>query len=148
MAATSVQFAVATHILTALAFHYGEEVKSSTLAESVNAEPTFVRRSISKLAKAGLVATSRGKNGSCSLARAPSEITLRDIYLASEAPGAVAIHKYKAKKGCPVSANIKGCMSEIQDEIQRSIEATLGRTTLADVVGGIRGKEKRADTSA
>ena len=42
MTATSVQFAVARHILTALGFHYGREITSKTLAESVNAEPTFV----------------------------------------------------------------------------------------------------------
>jgi hypothetical protein len=39
----SVQFSVATHIMAALRFYDGEEISSSTHAESVNADPTFVR---------------------------------------------------------------------------------------------------------
>ena len=61
MAGSSVQFAIATHIMTALSFYYGKAVTSASLAESVNTDPTFMRKSLSKLAKAGLVVTSRGK---------------------------------------------------------------------------------------
>jgi Rrf2 family protein len=143
MAATSVQFAVATHIMTALGFYYGSDVTSSTLADSVNAEPTFVRKSISKLAKAGLVVTSRGKNGSCMLARPPEQITLRDIYLASEAPKAFEVHSYPVEKNCPVSTNIQTCMSAIQVQTQKSVESVLAETTLADVVQDISKRARK-----
>ena len=63
MSATSVQFTVAAHIMAALGFRRGEETPSAMLAESVNADPTFVRKSLSKLSKAGLIVTTRGKNG-------------------------------------------------------------------------------------
>jgi hypothetical protein len=53
MSVKSVQFAVASHIMAALGFYNGEEVSSATLAESVNANPTFVRKSLSKLSKGG-----------------------------------------------------------------------------------------------
>ncbi len=46
MSATSVQFTVAAHIMTALGFYHGKEIPSATLAESVNADPTFVRKSL------------------------------------------------------------------------------------------------------
>jgi Rrf2 family protein len=143
MAATNVQFAVATHIMAALGFNYGKEVHSGLLAQSVNAEPTFIRKSLSKLAKAGLVVTVRGKNGSCSLARSPQRITLWDIYLASEAPGAFAIHSYPVEKTCPISSNIKPCMSAIQLQMRRGIEQTLSKTTLAEVVANIRKRRKK-----
>jgi len=143
MAAANVQFAVATHIMTALGFHYGEELNSSVLAHSVNAEPTFVRKSLSKLAKAGLVVTTRGKNGACVLARSPRRITLRDIYLASEAPGAFAMHSYPVQKTCPISSNIKACMSAVQVQTRRGIEHALARTTLAAVVADIRKRMKK-----
>jgi DNA-binding IscR family transcriptional regulator len=42
----------------------------------VNADPTFVRKSLSKLSKAGLVITTRGKNGASGLTRSPKRITL------------------------------------------------------------------------
>src|ERR1700689_1078699 len=48
--------------LTALVFFHGKEISSAALAESVNADPTFVRKSLSKLFKAGLVVTTRGTN--------------------------------------------------------------------------------------
>src|SRR6202140_2029513 len=54
MSVKSVQFTVAAHIMAALGYFHGEEISSATLADSVNADPTFVRKSLSKLSKAGL----------------------------------------------------------------------------------------------
>jgi DNA-binding IscR family transcriptional regulator len=62
------------HIMAALGFrHGGEQLPSATLAESVNANPTFVRKSLSKLSKAGLIATTRGKDGASRLTRSLSK---------------------------------------------------------------------------
>src|SRR5271169_2827772 len=138
MSATSVQFAVAAHIMAALGFRPGEEVRSATLAESVNADPTFVRKSLSKLSKAGLIITTRGKNGASGLTRSPEQITLLDIYRASAAPPTFAIHSYPVEKRCPISTNIKGCMRSVLRKAQESFESTLDGITLADVVGEIR----------
>ena len=85
MSVKSVQFSVAAHILAALGIYPGGEVGSATLADSVRANPTFVRKSLSKLSKAGLVVTTRGKTGASVLARPPKGITLLDIYRASAA---------------------------------------------------------------
>ena len=138
MSATSVQFTVATHIMAALGFFRGKEIPSATLAGSVNADPSFVRKSLSKLSKAGLIVTTRGKDGASTLTRSPKEITLLDIYRASAAPPTFAIHKYPVEKRCPISRNIKGCMSSVLKKAQNSFEKTLDRITLADVVGEIR----------
>ena len=140
MSATSVQFTVAAHIMAALGDRHGEEISSATLAESVNADPTFVRKSLSKLSKAGLVVTKRGKSGSSVLARPPRQITLLDIYRASAAPPAFAIHSYPVEKKCPVSRNLKECMSGVLSQAQGGFEKTLARITLADLVGQIREK--------
>ena len=138
MAATSVQFTVAAHIMAALGFFYGKEISSATLAESVNADPTFVRKSLSKLSKAGLILTTRGKNGASTLTRSPRLITLLDIYRASAAPPTFAIHSYPVEKRCPISSNIKGCMSSVLKQAQAGFENTLDGITLADLVGEIR----------
>src|SRR5271168_1583776 len=53
MSVKSVQFAVATHIMAALGIYPDGEIGSATLADSVKANPTFVRKSLSKLSKAG-----------------------------------------------------------------------------------------------
>ena len=138
MAATSVQFTVAAHIMAALGFFHGEEVSSATLAESVKADRTFVRKSLSKLSKAGLIVTTRGKNGASTLTRSPEQVTLLDIYRASAAPPTFAIHSYPVEKRCPISRNIKECMSSVLKKGQNSFENALDRITLADVVGEIR----------
>jgi Rrf2 family protein len=140
MSVKSVQFAVAAHIMAALGYLHGEEISSATLAESVNADPTFVRKSLSKLSKAGLVVTKRGKSGASMLSRSPRQITLLDIYRASAAPPAFAIHSYPVEKRCPVSCHLKECMSALLSQAQISFERSLAKITLADLVGQIRRK--------
>src|SRR3984893_10009588 len=140
MPATSVQFTVAAHIMAVLGFDPGEEISSATLAGSVNADPTFVRKSLSKLSKAGLVVTKRGKNGSSVLARPPRQITLLDIYRASGAPPAFAIHSYPVERKCPVSRNLKECMSGGLSRTQDSFEKSLAKITVADLVSQIQKK--------
>ena len=137
MSATNVQFTVAAHIMTALGFFHGQAIASAALAESVNADPTFVRKSLSKLSKAGLIVTTRGKNGASKLTRSPKQITLLDIYRASAAPPTFAIHSYPVEKRCPISRNIKGCMSSVLKKAQDSFENSLDGITLADVVGEV-----------
>ena len=140
MSVKSVQFALATHILAALGIYPGGEIGSATLADSVNADPTFVRKSLSKLSKAGLVVTTRGKSGASVLARPPKRITLLDIYRASGAPLAFAVHSYPVEKRCPVSRNLKECMSGVLSQAQDSFERSLAKITLADLVSQIREK--------
>ena len=140
MSVKSVQFAVAAHIMAVLGFDHGAEISSATLADSVNADPSFVRKSLSKLSKAGLVVTTRGKSGASVLARAPKRITLLDIYRASAAPAAFAIHSYPVEKRCPVSRNLKECMSGILAQAQDSFERSLAKITVADLVSQIREK--------
>ena len=138
MSATSVQFTVAAHIMAALGFRHGEEIPSAMLAESVNADATFVRKSLSKLSQAGLIVTTRGKNGASRLARSPKQITLLDVYRASAAPPTFAIHAYPVEKRCPISCSIKECLASVLKKAQNSFEHSLGGITLADVVGEIR----------
>src|SRR6202162_317000 len=118
MSATSVQFTVAAHVMAALGFSCGREIPSATLAESVNTDPTFVRKSLSKLSKAGLIVTKRGKSGASMLARSARQISLLDIYRASAAPQAFAIHSYPVHRKCPVSRHLKECMSGLLSQAQ------------------------------
>jgi Rrf2 family protein len=142
MSVKSVQFAVATHLMAALGIYPGGEIGSATLAGSVNANPTFVRKSLSKLSKAGLIVTTRGKNGASVLARPPKRITLLDIYRASGAPPAFAAHSYPVEKRCLVSCNLKECMSAVLFQAQGSFEKSLRKITLEELIRQIRAKER------
>lgn len=141
MSQKNVQFTVAAHIAAVLGYRYGEDVTSAILAGSVNAEPTFVRRSIAKLAKAGIVSATRGKNGACTLARPPQDVSLLDIYRASAAPAAFAIHDYDVQPVCPVSDHIKDSMAEVLDDAQAGFEARLAARSLASLIESIQHKE-------
>jgi Rrf2 family protein len=138
MSVKSVQFAVATHLMAALGIYPGGEIGSATLAGSVNANPTFVRKSLSKLSKAGLIVTTRGKNGASVLARPAKRITLLDIYRASGAPPAFTVHSYPVEKRCPVSCNLKECMAVVLSQAQGSFEKSLRKISLAELIRQIR----------
>jgi Rrf2 family protein len=142
MSVKNVQFSVAAHILAALGLHPGAEIPSSTLADSVNADPTFVRKSLSKLSKAGLVVTKRGKGGAATLARAPGKISLLDVYRASGAPPAFTIHSYRVEPRCSVSRSVKPCLSGLLFRAQESFEKSLSGITIADLVSDIRKNER------
>ena len=144
MSSSNVQFSVSVHIMAILGY-YDDPVKSSTLAKSVAAEPSFVRRSLSKLVKAGLVNATRGKNGASRLSRPAEDISLLEIYKASAAPGVFAIHDYPVDEECPISCNIKGSLSGVLGSAQSSFERALARTSLAEIVADIRERERSGD---
>jgi DNA-binding IscR family transcriptional regulator len=135
MSSSNVQFSVAVHIMAILGY-YDDPVKSSTLAKSVAAEPSFVRRSLSKLVKA-----TRGKTGASTLSRPAIDISLLEIYKASTAPGVFAIHDYPVDEECPISCNIKESLSTVLGDAQGGFERALARTSLADIVADIRERE-------
>ena len=124
-------------MLAGLGYLPDGETTSAHLAKSVNTSPSFVRRILSKLSKAGLVSTSMGKTGSTTLAKDPMNITLLEIYRAVDAPKAFAIHDYPAQAACPVSCGIKTVMEDVLGRTQQSMEDGLGKITLADVISEV-----------
>jgi Rrf2 family protein len=136
--AVNTQFAIAVHLMTALACSREREVTSARLAGSVNTSSSFVRRVLAKLSKAGLVETATGKNGSCWLARRPRDVSLLEIYHAVEAPKVFAIHGYAAHRPCAVSCNIKPALERVLHRTQTSVEASLDRISLAEVIADLK----------
>lgn len=136
--AVNTQFSIAVHLLAGLGYRPEGEICSDELAKSVNANPSFLRRIVSKLAKAELLKTSTGKGGACSLARRPEQISLLDIYEAVEAPKAFAIHQYPSEKACKVSCNIKSSLDRVLGRAQKAMEDGLKKISLADVIADLR----------
>jgi Rrf2 family protein len=128
------QFSIAVHLMAGLAANAGQGVSSGTLARSVNTSPSFVRRVVSKLSRAGLIRTTTGKSGTCMLVRDVETISLLDIYRAVEAPKVFSIHGYAARRDCAVSCGIKGALGKVLDSAQQSMEANLNKVRLSDVM--------------
>lgn len=136
--AANTQFSIAVHLLIALGFDSSGQATSGMLAESINTSPSFVRRILAKLSKAGLVSTTTGKTGACVLAKRAEEISLLEIYQAVDAPKAFAIHDYPAKESCLVSCNIESVMKKVLTKAQNAFESNLAETNLAEIIGEIK----------
>ena len=75
-----------------------------------------------------------GAAGGTSLAKAPKDIKLSDVY-ASVAHGDIfALPQNEANQDCPVGRNMAAFLCGLQKEIDRSIEDKLMQYTLRDVV--------------
>lgn len=136
--AANTQFSIAVHLLAALGSCGEMTGTSARLAMSVNTSPSFVRRTLAKLSKAGLLETTTGKSGACRLGRLPDRISLLDIYLAVDAPKAFAIHDYAPQAPCPVSCNIKSALEHALLKPQQALEDSLKSISLADIISGLK----------
>jgi Rrf2 family protein len=137
--ANNVQFSIAVHILAGLACGCDKAgVTSGRLAASVNTSASFVRRTLAKLSKAGLVETATGKAGACWLAKEAKNISLLEIYKAVDAPKAFAIHNYSEQKVCMVSCHIKAALEKALAKTQKTMEASLAEISLAQIVSDVR----------
>ena len=132
MAANS-QFSVAVHVLTLLARGGDGNVKSDSLARSVNTNPVVIRRLLGQLNVAKLVSSQPGALGGTRLARDPGSINLTEIYHAVCCGEVFALHG-SPNRDCPVGRGIETVLCNLQKEIDRSVDATLARYTLADVL--------------
>ena len=138
--AINTQFPIGVHIMAGLACGCDKDLTSADLAASVNTSPSFVRRVLAKLSKAGLVETATGKAGACWLARKPKDISLLDIYRAVDAPKAFSIHHYREQKQCYVSCHIKAALEKALERTQHSMETSLAEITLAHIVADVKRK--------
>ncbi len=136
MAANS-QFSIAVHVLTLLARAGEGNVKSECIAASVNTNAVVIRRLISQLHQAGLVASRTGAFGGTRLARTPAEISLVEVYKAVCFGEVFALHARSPNQDCPVGRNIEAVLCRLQKEIDKSVDSTLARYTLADVMEGV-----------
>lgn len=136
--AVNTQFSIAVHLLAGLACRCEEGVTSAHLAASVNTSPSFVRRTLARLSKAGLVETTTGKTGACWLAKDAKNISLLDVYRAVDAPKAFSIHSYAEQKVCTVSCHIKTALEKALGKTQKAMETSLANISLAEIVSEVR----------
>lgn len=133
------RFSLSVHVMMTLAYNKDELVNSEYLAGVLKTNPTFVRKIVSRLVEAELVESFRGKGGGIRIARAPSDISLSEIYCAAvEEKCLVSTHKKPVMKSCPVSC----CMEDILDDIVNGIEDTtktyLSRMHLSDLLRKVK----------
>lgn len=132
------RFAVAVHLLVALAQHGDAGATSDQLAKSVTTNPVVVRRLIGQLTKAGLVHGRGGRSGGYTLARPARRLTLEQVFRAVEPDGVLALHDNPANKACFVSCQIKQLLGGVFADAHKALESRLRRTSVADLLGQAR----------
>jgi Rrf2 family protein len=132
MAANS-RFAMATHIMTALAIGQ-EKITSSMLASSINTNPVVVRRILSELQKAGLVSTESGRNGGALLSKPAGHITLYDVYAAVDEGTLFAYNPNDPNKTCSLSCKMKSVLTPVFQAANSALADKLKKIKLSDLV--------------
>ncbi|MBD2054687.1 Rrf2 family transcriptional regulator [Oculatella sp. FACHB-28] len=135
---TSTRFAVAVHILAALAVNDGRVVRSEQLASSASTNPTVVRRILSMLAEAGLTSSQLGYGGGATLAKPADQITLLDVFQVVEEPNIFEMHRTPPDKNCFVGRNIQEVLTRSTAKAQQALETELSKTTIAKVAQEIQ----------
>lgn len=127
------RFAVSIHILAYLAYRAGNPVSSAEIARSVDTNAVVIRRLLSALSKSRLVVAQKGATGGFSLANTSEAISLLDIYRAVHPQSSIAHRSFTPNQLCPVGAQIEAIIANVSAKAQASMEAELGRTTLAGI---------------
>jgi DNA-binding IscR family transcriptional regulator len=85
----------------------------------------------------GLVEIRPGKDGGVQLGRAPSQITLDQIYKAVETEAGVFALRPRGNLNCPVDSRMKDLLTPIFGATDTAVEKTLKQTTLGSLVKAI-----------
>src|SRR2546430_8053706 len=132
------RFTVAVHLLALLAWgterRPGVPLTSEMAAQSVHTNPVVARRILGLLREARLVTSQPGPTGGWFLARAPEQITLRDVYRAVEDETLFALHHRPPSRGCAIGAHIQRALGAFFQEAEAAMEEQLAQRTITDVV--------------
>lgn len=139
----SSRFSIAVHTLGLLARAEGKSLKSEQIAVLVKTNPVVIRRILSELGRAQLVISQAGATGGTRLARKPEEILLVEVYRAIEIREIFALHRKKPDERCEIGQSIEVVLLQIQNKLDRAIEDSLGKFTLADVLEMIEDENRR-----
>ncbi|WML34984.1 Rrf2 family transcriptional regulator [Clostridium sp. OS1-26] len=132
----SSRFSIAVHILILSAIT-DKNCTSEFIASSVNTNPVLIRRIIGFLKKSDLVNVQAGTGGTF-LQKAPSEITLLDVYNAVEVTEDNRLFNFhKGNIKCKVGANIESILGASFRNAQNAMENELEKVTIQNIIDGI-----------
>ena len=108
-----------------------EVVSGDRLIKFLEMPRSFLRKILQTLTKAGLLNSSKGKDGGFSLAVSPEKITLIEVMKIFQGPIKLSEHKFK-KSDCP---HIDDCLLKKKtDEIEKEVIAKLKAITISSIL--------------
>ncbi|MDD3251098.1 MAG: Rrf2 family transcriptional regulator [Lachnospiraceae bacterium] len=131
----SSRFTIAIHVLSCIETFKDDKVTSDFLAGSVNVNPVVIRRLLQQLKSAGIVRVTRGSGGA-QIARPLKDITLLDIYQATECVDEGELFHFHENPNpkCPVGKNIHHVLDRRLDQIQQAMEREMAGITMQDII--------------
>mgnify|MGYP002626719306 CR=1 FL=1 len=126
---------IAAHVLLCTAqFEKEYKVTSEFLAGSVNVNPVIIRKTLSQLKKAGLLNVPAGTGGA-TLAKAPKDITLLDIFSAVENEDEELFHFHeRPNPACPVGRNVHRVLDPRLDAAKQALTDSLRAASLQNML--------------
>lgn len=128
------KFSAALHVLVMIS--ESEDVLSSqVVANSVGTNASFIRKILGLLKKANIIESRQGKVG-YTLSRHPKEISLLEIYLATQEVQDVSIFPIhqNVNRECPVGHYIEEAMKPIFSNVEELLKEALSTKKLDDVI--------------
>ncbi|WP_125710759.1 Rrf2 family transcriptional regulator [Companilactobacillus zhongbaensis] len=131
----------AVHVLSYIEIFQDEDLSSKAIADSIESNPSLIRRLMSSLSKAGLLIT---RSGSVSprLSRPADQISLLDIYLAIDDSHELLHVDKKTNMNCPVGRNIQDTLNVAYDQVQKAAEKSMQSIVLQDLIEDVLMREK------
>lgn len=126
------RFSTALHILTFIS-ESEEEANSRVLAESVNTNPSHIRKIAAQLKNAGIVESRQGKAG-FTLARGSEAITFSDVYRAVYPEKSLLNVHEDANPECPIGKHISAVLEPTFSRIEDTLLESLAEISLADLI--------------
>jgi DNA-binding IscR family transcriptional regulator len=108
------------------------------IATSVGTSGSVIRRILSDLCSAGLISGSAGRHGGYRLAKSPSKISLRDIFVAVETEEMFPSPSRAPSDVCPVGSKIQDALALPMKMARSDIERSLAKTILQDLMRTFR----------
>lgn len=134
----SKRFPLAVHALLFVAVLSPKARVTSTLvAKSTDSNPVTVRNIFLKLSESGLQVTAAGKNGGVNLAKEPKDITLWDIYQATETENVEEIFKFheaESDNSCPVARNFYQILYPHMESAVNAMKTDMEQVTLETLI--------------
>lgn len=130
---TNSRFTIAIHALTMMA-RENRPLSSSHIAQSVNTNPVTIRKILCSLSNAGLITTFQGVEGGSCLAKVAHQITLLDVYQATEQAPVFTLYPSAPSDECPCGRHMEPVLAAVFAEAEAALTSVLAHKTLAAVM--------------
>ena len=114
---------------------------SSTIADSVNSNPSLIRRLIARMVKAGILnRKGKGTEIALSLTRPANQVSLLDVYQAVEDHQHFLNVDQEVNHNQPLGRSMPAVLSEAYGQVQIAAEQEMAQIGLQSVVDAVRAK--------